>query len=155
REILCARVAWRTLARGPSTSPLDAPIAARAPGRSAMRIPPEVLFLAVLGIPVVLIALGGLGGFSLYPALVRRLKLHHNALWLSLGSPGDLPVNFQDYWNGALFAWIVRRDYLGISDPGTARLARICRLLFLCIFAGLACIALLVLGGLVLFMLRG
>src|SRR5580658_2003444 len=112
------------------------------------------LKLVSLFLPVVLILGGAVGGFSFYALLVRRLQRDHTAIWQSLGSPsyfpGDPRSHGNDYWYGALFDGIWRRDYLSVCDPDVVRLARISRIFLIGIFAGLACIALLVVWGLII-----
>ena len=107
----------------------------------------QLLFSVALILTAALIGAGGLGGFFFYALLVRRLKLDHNDVWISLGSPSYIPAytpGTSDYWYGALFDWIRRRDYLKIPDPDVVRLASTSRILFIALFTGLACIAALV-----------
>ena len=112
--------------------------------------------MGLVVLSVVLILPGGISGFICYALLVRRLRLHHVELWRSLGAPSYVPAfpPPDDYWYGALFDWIMRKDYLTGPDPNIQRLGRTSRLLFRGVFVGLGCIALATFFGLVI-MLQG
>ena len=110
----------------------------------------QLILLILLAAPCVLILVGGVGGFWLYAFLVRRLRLGHNALWASIGSPSVIPAGPGDYSYRAMFNWVLRRGYRDISDPSFLRLAGACRILLLSIFVGLGFIALLVVASLVI-----
>ena len=118
----------------------------------------QLLFISAMFATMALTTVGGLGGLLFYALLVRRLKFDHGDLWQSLGSPSYVPAprgGGNDYYSGALFEWIWRREYLTVSDPDVARLARTSRTLFISLFVGLACIALTVAVGLVLILHSG
>jgi hypothetical protein len=104
-----------------------------------------VVFVFFLVAAAVLIVVGGIGSVFLYALLVRRLRIEHQDVWLSLGSPSYMPATpyagSSDYWYGELFNWVWRRDYLSLPDRELVRLACFCRLFYLGVFAGLACVA--------------
>jgi hypothetical protein len=111
----------------------------------------RVLTLALLILPAALILCCGLGGWTTYALVVRRLKLHHNPIWIRLGRPPYIPSwPPAGYYYGALFDWIWGGDYVEVSDVVTARLARTCRYLFFGVFAGLGLVALVTVYGLIL-----
>jgi hypothetical protein len=113
----------------------------------------QLLLLSLFFVPVPLIGVGSIVGYIFYALLVRRLQQQHNEVWACLGSPSAFPSwppAGDDYWYGAVDDWIRRRDYLAIPDPRLVHLARITRISSITVYAGLACIALLVLVGFII-----
>ena len=80
----------------------------------------------------------------LYPRLLRQLREGHAELYSKLGSPRHLELRPEPLV--AMFAFLLRREYLAVSDTALVKLAGSARLVLLAAYfaAGIALVCSLI-----------